>query len=73
MYNSKNTESSSHRNFNFLWFGQTINLFGDQLLLIALPLLAISLSGVSTAQAALTRFAFLYSFLIIWSCCWTYC
>lgn len=59
-----NISTSARRNFNLLWVGQSLSLFGDQLLLIALPLLAISLSGVTVSQAALLRFAFYLPFLL---------
>lgn len=47
-----------------LWAGQSLNLFGDQFLVLALPLLAVQVIGVSASQAVLLPFAFFVPFLL---------
>ena len=51
--------------FKMLWAGQTLSISGDQLLLLALPLLAIEIIGASAAQATLLPFAMFAPFLLI--------
>lgn len=48
---------NANRPFKMLWIGQSLNIFGDALMLIALPLLAVQVIGVSDSQAALLPFA----------------
>lgn len=49
--------TNANRHFKMLWAGQSLNLFGDALMVIALPLLAVQVIGVSDSQAALLPFA----------------
>ncbi|MGC5344790.1 MFS transporter [Streptomyces sp. DT171] len=53
------------RDFRFLWAGQSLSLMGDQFMLIALPLLAVTVLGASLAQAALLPFALKLPFLVL--------
>ena len=48
---------TARRDFALLWSGQTLSLFGDQFMVLALPLLAVTVLGVSAATAALLSFA----------------
>lgn len=50
--------------FNKLWAGQSTSLLGDQIVVIALPLLAVTALGVPPAEAALLRFALFVPFLL---------
>ncbi|WP_162902269.1 MFS transporter [Facilibium subflavum] len=52
------------RDFYFLWAGQSLNVLGDQILMVALPLFALSIPGVLESEAALLRFAFFLPFLL---------
>ncbi len=61
---SRRTITVAHRDFLMLWTGQSLSLFGDQFMVIALPLIAVQLIGVSASQAALLPFAFLSPFLL---------
>ncbi|AHG20830.1 permease [Chania multitudinisentens RB-25] len=63
----KDTESSrpsTHRDFNLLWFGQSLSLVGNQFLVIGLPLLAVLVVGASPAQAVLLPFLMFTPFLL---------
>ncbi len=51
------------RDFGLLWAGQSLSLFGDQFMKLALPLVAVTALGVSPAQAALLPFALFLPFL----------
>jgi len=53
------------RDFAWLWAGQSLNLLGDQLMVLALPLLAVTVLKTSAAQAALLPFAFFVPFLVL--------
>lgn len=53
------------RDFGMLWTGQTLSVFGDQFLVVALPLLALDVVGATAAQAALLPFALFVPFLLI--------
>jgi MFS family permease len=53
------------RDFRLLWTGQSISLLGDQLMVVALPLMAVTALGVSAAQAALLPFAMKLPFLLL--------
>lgn len=55
---------TAHRDFRLLWSGQTLNLLGDQFLIIALPLFALEVLGSTAAQAALLPFAIFAPFLL---------
>lgn len=55
---------TARRDFRLLWTGQSISLLGDQFILVALPLMAVSTLGVSAAQAALLPFASKLPFLL---------
>lgn len=55
--------ASARRDFGLLWTGQSLSLLGDQFLLLTLPLLAVTLLGVSPATAALLNFALFLPFL----------
>ncbi|MET8333441.1 MFS transporter [Streptosporangium canum] len=54
---------SVRRDFGLLWAGQSLSLFGDQFMTLALPLLAVTMLEVSPAQAALLPFALFLPFL----------
>ncbi|MEU4723293.1 MFS transporter [Nonomuraea dietziae] len=54
---------SVRRDFGLLWAGQSLSLFGDQFMTLALPLVAVTLLGSSPAQAALLPFALFVPFL----------
>lgn len=54
----------ARRDFGLLWAGQTLSLFGDQFMLLALPLLAVTTLGVSPALAALGNVALYFPFLL---------
>ena len=56
-------ERSAGRDFGLLWAGQSLSLFGDQFMTLALPLLAVTVLGASPAQAALLPFALFVPFL----------
>lgn len=51
------------RDFRLLWAGQSLSLFGNQFMTLALPLLATVTLGASPAQAALLPFALFLPFL----------
>lgn len=59
----KKMATTNHTNFRKLWAGQSLNLLGDQLLSVVLPLLAISVAHATISQAALLRFALFLPFL----------
>jgi MFS family permease len=54
----------AQRDFRVLWAGQSLNLLGDQLMVLALPLLAVTAIGASASQAALIPFALFVPFLL---------
>ncbi|GAB1544198.1 MFS transporter [Scytonema sp. NUACC21] len=56
--------SSAKRDFRILWAGQSLNLLGDQFLVVALPLLAVQVMGVSASQAVLLPFVLFAPFLV---------
>lgn len=56
---------SARRDFGLLWAGQSLSLFGDQFMTLALPLMAVTMLGVSPAQAALLPFALFAPFLLL--------
>jgi fucose permease len=49
--------------FRLLWAGQSTSLFADHFMTLALPLLAVTVLGVTPAQAALLPFALFLPFL----------
>jgi MFS family permease len=51
--------------FGLLWTGQSFSLIGDQIMGVALPLLAVSALGSSAAQAALLPFALYLPWLVV--------
>lgn len=55
---------SAEGNFRILWAGQSLNLLGDHFLVVALPLLAVQVIGVSPSQAVLLPFVLFFPFLI---------
>jgi MFS family permease len=59
------TRPAARRDFWMLWLGQSVSLFGDQFMLIALPLMAVIVLDIPVAQAALLPFAFKLPFLVI--------
>ncbi|MFI6316528.1 MFS transporter [Nonomuraea sp. NPDC050556] len=54
---------TARRDFGLLWAGQSMSLFGDHFMTLALPLLAVTVLGASPAQAALLPFALFLPFL----------
>ncbi|MFF4623033.1 MFS transporter [Nonomuraea jabiensis] len=54
---------TARRDFGLLWAGQSLSLFGDQFMTLALPLLAVTVLGATPAQAALLPFAMFLPFL----------
>jgi MFS family permease len=63
-WRARDSDSVKRRDFNKLWAGQTTSLLGDQVVLLALPLLAVTVLGVSAAEAALLRFTLFVPFLL---------
>jgi MFS family permease len=59
------TTGNCWHDFWLLWGGQTLSLFGDQFLVLALPILAIQVLGVSAAKAALLPMALFGPFLLL--------
>ncbi|GAA3141584.1 hypothetical protein GCM10010486_04510 [Nonomuraea roseoviolacea subsp. carminata] len=47
------TRAAARRDFGLLWAGQSLSLFGDQFMTLALPLLAVTVLRSSPAQAPL--------------------
>lgn len=58
-------ETGPQRDFLLLWAGQSTSLLGDQLMVVALPLLTVVTLGHSPAQAALMPFALFFPFLVL--------
>ncbi|WP_127933395.1 MFS transporter [Nonomuraea polychroma] len=54
---------TARRDFGLLWAGQSMSLFADHFMTLALPLLAVTVLGGSPAQAALLPFALFLPFL----------
>ncbi|WP_428240312.1 MFS transporter [Gynuella sp.] len=57
--------STARRDFRLLLSGQSISLVGDQFMVIALPLLAVSVVSATEAQAVLLPFALYLPFLLV--------
>lgn len=53
------------RDFLWLWAGQSLSLFGDQFMVLALPLLAVLVLHTSSAVAILLPFALYVPFLVL--------
>ncbi len=53
------------RDFGWLWAGQSLSLFGDQFMVLALPLLAVLVLDTSPAVAILLPFALYVPFLVL--------
>lgn len=51
--------------FRYLWAGQSVSLLGDQLMIIALPLLAVITLHHSAAEAVLLPFGLYFPFLLL--------
>lgn len=56
---------TARRDFGLLWAGQSTSLLGDQFMVLALPLLAVTGLGASASQAALLPFALFVPFLVL--------
>lgn len=56
---------TARRDFWLLWSGQSLSLFGDRFMVLALPLLATITLGVSPARATLLAFALNAPFLLL--------
>jgi MFS family permease len=56
---------TARRDFGWLWAGQSLNLFGDQFMVLALPLLAVLVLHTSPAMAILLPFALYVPFLVL--------
>ncbi|KAA2255447.1 MFS transporter [Solihabitans fulvus] len=61
----KGDAPTARSDFRLLWTGQTVSLVGDQFMLVALPLMAVTTLGVAASQAALLPFAFKFPFLLL--------
>lgn len=59
------TRTNSGRDFGWLWTGQSLSLFGDQFMVLALPLLAVMILHTSPAVAILLPFTLYLPFLIL--------
>lgn len=57
--------ASPRRDFGLLWVGQSLSLLGDQFMVLALPLLAVTVLGATPAQAALLPFGLYVPFLVL--------
>ncbi|WP_242902489.1 MFS transporter [Actinomadura terrae] len=58
-------QARARHDFRLLWAGQSVSLVGDRVMVVALPLLAVSTLGASAAQAALLPFAHYASWLLL--------
>ncbi|MFC0861738.1 MFS transporter [Sphaerimonospora cavernae] len=56
---------TARRDFGLLWTGQSVSLFGDQFMTLALPLLAVTILDATPAQAALLKFGLFLPFLLL--------
>jgi hypothetical protein len=56
---------SARRDFGLLWAGQSLSLFGDQFMILALPLFAVTVLKVSPAIAVLGNVALYLPFLVL--------
>ncbi|WP_335972421.1 MFS transporter [Streptomyces sp. CA2R106] len=56
---------TSGQDFARLWFGQSASLVGDQFMVVALPLLSVTVLHTSLARAALLPFALYAPFLLV--------
>lgn len=56
---------TARRDFGWLWAGQSLSLFGDQFMVLALPLLAVLVLHTSPAVAILLPFALYVPFLVL--------
>ena len=56
---------TARRDFGWLWAGQSLSLFGDQFMVLALPLLAVLILHTSPAVAMLLPFALYVPFLVL--------
>ncbi len=61
----RDDEPAAGRDFGLLWTGQSVSLLGDQVMVVALPLAAVTVLGTSVAEAALLPFAFKLPFLVL--------
>ncbi len=61
----RSERTPGQRDFRLLWAGQSTSLLGDQLMVVALPLLAVVTLGHSPAEAALLPFALFLPFLVL--------
>jgi MFS family permease len=55
----------ARRDFRFLWTGQSLSLWGDQFMVLALPLLAVDVLHTSVAEALLLPSALFFPFLVL--------
>lgn len=56
---------SARANFRLLWAGQTVSVVGDQMMTLTLPLLAVTVLGVTPAAAILLSTALFVPFLFL--------
>jgi MFS family permease len=56
---------TARRDFGLLWTGQSLSLFGDQFMILALPLFAVTVLKVSPAIAVLGNVALYLPFLVL--------
>ncbi|MBF9070643.1 MFS transporter [Streptacidiphilus fuscans] len=59
------TRAAARRDFRFMWAGQSISLWGDQFMVLALPLLAVNVLHTSVAEALLLPSAMFFPFLVL--------
>jgi MFS family permease len=63
--NSPTDWREGRRDFRLLWFGQSVSILADQVMVLVLPLFAILVLHASPAQAALVPFALYLSFPLL--------
>lgn len=65
MSSEKTSSVLRHRNFQYLWAGQTVSAIGDQMTGLALPVLAITMLQASEWQVGMMNAAGMSMFLLI--------
>jgi MFS family permease len=62
--NTASSRPPAHSDFYLLWIGQSLSLFGNQFMVVGLPLLAVQVVGATAAQAVLLPFILFVPFLL---------